>query len=147
MSARSHAFWEANMELVSVVTAAQFVRPEVACFYTPGSVAPGQVCISMMPDRRGEAIQSMVSGGCLSSPVRKCHRSLMFSRVRSGSHTASIDRLRVVLPDVELSDARVSHHSRHYRSRARKSHRMNMVIGEDHRCRSRTRLPRDRGVG
>ena len=51
------------------------------------------------PDRRGEAIQSMVSGGCVISGAH-IGKSLLFSRVMV--HSRSRVTESVILPDVEI---------------------------------------------
>ena len=53
------------------------------------------------PGRRGEAIQSMVSGGCVVSGAH-ISGSLLFSRSRVRSHSEVTDS--VVLPDVDIGD-------------------------------------------
>ena len=52
-------------------------------------------------DRRGEAIQSMVSGGCVISGST-VHHSLLFSRVYVHSYSEIKDS--VILPDVDIGE-------------------------------------------
>jgi glucose-1-phosphate adenylyltransferase len=92
------AFWEANMELVSV-------SPQLNLYdhawpiFTHQVQAPPAKFVFDEPGRRGEAIQSMVSGGCVVSGAH-VHRSLLFSEVRVNSYS-TVDE-SVVLPHVEI---------------------------------------------
>ena len=92
------AFWEANMELVSV-------SPQLNLYdhkwpiYTFQEQAPPAKFVFDDNDRRGEAVQSMVSGGCLISGA-KIKNSLLFSNVTV--HSFSSINESVVLPDVAI---------------------------------------------
>ena len=71
------AFWEANMELVSVTPQLNLYDQEWP-IHTHQRQAPPAKFVFDEPDRRGEAIESMVSGGCVVSGA-KIKRSLLFS--------------------------------------------------------------------
>ena len=92
------AFWEANMELVSVT-------PELNMYdrhwpiLTHQTQLPPAKFIFDDPDRRGMAVDSVISDGCLISGavVRK---SLLFSGVRV--HAYAQVEASVVLPEVDI---------------------------------------------
>ncbi len=92
------AFWEANMELVSVT-------PELNLYdahwpiWTHQEQLPPAKFIFDDEGRRGQAIDSMVSGGCLISGAT-VRRSLLFSNVRVHSFTKLEET--IVLPGVEI---------------------------------------------
>jgi glucose-1-phosphate adenylyltransferase len=94
------AFWEANMELVSV-------SPQLNLYdrdwpiWTHQVQSPPAKFVWNEDGRRGEAIQSMVSGGCVvsGSSVRN---SLLFSRVYVHSYSEISES--VVLPDVDIGE-------------------------------------------
>ncbi len=92
------AFWEANMELITVIPQLN-LYDELWPIFTHQSQVPPAKFVFDDPDRRGEAIQSMVSGGCIVSgaTVRK---SLLFSNCRIHSYSKVTDS--VVLPDVRI---------------------------------------------
>lgn len=94
------AFWEANMELIAVIPQLN-LYDAVWPIYTNQSQLPPAKFVFDDPDRRGEAFQSMVSGGCIVSgaTVRK---SLLFSNCRIHSHSKVNDS--VVLPDVRMEE-------------------------------------------
>ena len=92
------AFWEANMELIGV-------SPELNLYDTTWPIwtyqaqLPPAKFVFDDEDRRGMAVDSMVSGGCIISGARVRH-SLLFSNVRIDAGSAIEDC--VVLPDVEI---------------------------------------------
>jgi glucose-1-phosphate adenylyltransferase len=92
------AFWEANLELIGVL-------PELNLYdnkwpiWTYQEQLPPAKFIFDDDDRRGMAIDSMVSGGCLISGATVRH-SLLFSNVRVSSHTKLQDV--VALPNVRF---------------------------------------------
>jgi len=92
------AFWEANMELVSVSPQLNLYDQQWPVL-THQSQSPPAKFVFDEPGRRGEAIESVVSGGCVisGSHVRK---SLLFSNVRVHSYSSVTDS--VVLPDVRI---------------------------------------------
>ena len=90
------AFWEANLELIGVV-------PELNLYdsnwpiWTYQEQLPPAKFIFDDDDRRGMALDSMVSGGCLISGATVRH-SLLFSNVRVNSYSVLQDV--VALPNV-----------------------------------------------
>ena len=92
------AFWEANMELVSV-------SPELNLYDVDWPIWTHQVQLPPAKfvfdddDRRGMAVDSMVSGGCVISGAY-LRRSLLFSNVKVHSYARLEDA--VVLPDVDI---------------------------------------------
>ncbi len=92
------AFWEANMELVSVSPQLN-LYDKVWPIWTHQVQAPPAKFVFDEPERRGQAMQSMVSGGCVisGSTVRG---SLLFTNCYVHSYAEVTDS--VVLPDVEI---------------------------------------------
>ena len=92
------AFWTANMEMVSI-------QPPLNMYdsswpiYTHQSQSPPAKFVFDQEKRRGMAIQSMVSGGCIISGS-EVRGSLLFSRSRVNSYSVVSDS--VILPDVEI---------------------------------------------
>jgi glucose-1-phosphate adenylyltransferase len=92
------AFWEANMELVSV-------SPELNLYdrdwpiWTYQEQLPPAKFVFDDDNRRGMAVDSMVSGGCVISGAY-LRRSLLFSNVKVHSYAHLEDS--VVLPDVDI---------------------------------------------
>ncbi|MDH3350448.1 MAG: glucose-1-phosphate adenylyltransferase [Gammaproteobacteria bacterium] len=101
------AFWEANMELVSV-------SPQLNLYDQTWPVVTNQLqsppakFVFDDSDRRGEAINSMVSGGCLISGA-KISNSLLFSRTVVHSYSSVSES--VVLPDVDIGRNCDIHHA------------------------------------
>lgn len=94
------AFWEANMELIAV-TPELNIYDTVWPIWTYQEQLPPAKFIFNDDDRRGMAIDSMVSGGCIISGA-KVSRSLLFSNVTVHSYTEIEDS--VVLPDVVIGE-------------------------------------------
>lgn len=92
------AFWEANMELT-------FVQPPLDLYdrrwpvFTDQVQAPPAKFVFDDPGRRGEAIQSLVSAGCIISGA-SVRRSVVFSNCRIRSH--SVVEQAVILPESEI---------------------------------------------
>ncbi len=92
------AYWEANMELVSV-------SPQLDLYDTDWLInthqwqSPPAKFVFDEKERRGTATQSMVSGGCIVSGA-DIRGSLMFSRSRAHSYSSVVDS--VILPDVDI---------------------------------------------
>jgi len=92
------AYWEANMELIKVV-------PELNMYdrnwpvWTYQEQLPPAKFVFDDDDRRGMAIDSMVSGGCIISGAA-VRRSLLYSDVRVESRSVVEDS--VVLPNVRI---------------------------------------------
>ena len=92
------AFWEANMELVSV-TPELNLYDQVWPILTHQSQLPPAKFVFDFPDRRGYATDSMVSGGCVVSGSHVKH-SLLYSNCTINSYSQVTDSL--LLPDVEV---------------------------------------------
>lgn len=92
------AYWEANMELVSVTPQLNLYDTQWPVF-THQTQAPPAKFVFDDDERRGFATQSMVSGGCVVSGSR-VKGSLLFSRCKTNSHAEIIDS--VLLPDVNV---------------------------------------------
>jgi glucose-1-phosphate adenylyltransferase len=93
------SFWQANMELVEPTPSLNLYDPRWPIWTFQEQLPPAKFVFDD-DDRRGMAIDSMVSSGCIisGSSIRK---SLLFSNVRV--HSYSEIEQAVVLPDVEIS--------------------------------------------
>ena len=94
------AYWEANMELVTVTPQLNLYDKRWP-IYTNQNQSPPAKFVFDDPDRRGEAINSMVSGGCIVSGSTVRH-SLLFSNCRIRPYSNVSDS--VLLPDVEVGE-------------------------------------------
>jgi glucose-1-phosphate adenylyltransferase len=94
------AFWEANMELVSV-TPQLNLYDSVWPVHTNQSQSPPAKFVFDDYDRRGEAVNSMVSGGCVISGAR-VRGSLLFSNTIVQSYSEIVDS--VILPEVSIGE-------------------------------------------
>jgi len=94
------AYWEANMELVSVTPQLNLYDQRWPIF-THQTQAPPAKFVFDEHDRRGAAIQSMVSGGCVVSGS-EVKGSLLFSRVTVNPFSQV--RGSVLLPDVDIGN-------------------------------------------
>jgi len=92
------AYWEANVDLCRVTPALNLYDSNWPIWTAPVQNPPAKFVFDK-EDRRGQAIDSMVSGGCVisGSTVR---RSLLSTNVRVNSFATIEDT--VVLPDVRL---------------------------------------------
>lgn len=92
------AFWEANIDLAGIT-------PELNLYdkhwpiWTHQEQLPPAKFVFDCDDRRGQAIDSMVSGGCVISGAT-VRRSVLFSNVKVNSYSTLEDA--VVLPDVAI---------------------------------------------
>jgi len=92
------AYWSANMELIGI-------NPELNLYdkdwpiWTYQAQTPPAKFIFDDDDRRGRAVDSMISGGCLISGAEVRH-SLLFSNVRVNSYAQVEDS--VILPEVNI---------------------------------------------
>lgn len=119
------AFWEANMELVSVSPELNLYDQSWPILTYQAQLPPAKFVFDQ-DDRRGFAVDSMVSGGCVISGAQ-LKRSLLFSNVKVHSYAQLEDS--VVLPEVDIG--------RHARIKKAIIDRgcsipERMVIGEDH---------------
>jgi len=93
------AYWAANMELIGV-------KPDLNLYdntwpiWTYQAQTPPAKFVFDDDDRRGQAIDSMVSGGCVISGSTVRH-SLLFSQVRVNSYSVVQDS--VIMPDVNIA--------------------------------------------
>jgi len=92
------AFWEANQELIGV-TPPLTLYDESWPIWTYQEQLPPAKFVFDDEERRGMAVDSMVSSGCVISGARVRH-SLLFSNVRVNSYTYVEDS--VVLPNVDI---------------------------------------------
>ena len=92
------AYWATNMELVSVSPELDLYDPNWPIWTYQEQLPPAKFVFDD-DERRGMAVDSMVSGGCIVSGSR-AKRSLLFSNVRVNSFCRIEES--VVLPDVEI---------------------------------------------
>jgi len=118
------AFWEANLELIGI-TPDLNLYDENWPIWTYQEQLPPAKFVFDDEERRGTAVDSMVSGGCIVSGATVRH-SLLFSNVRVNSFSSVRDS--VILPNVEIG-----RHCRIKRAVIDKGTRVpdGMVIGED----------------
>jgi glucose-1-phosphate adenylyltransferase len=99
------AYWEANIDLTDVVPALD-LYDHAWPIWTYAEVTPPAKFVHDEDGRRGSAVSSLVSGGCLVSGAQ-LRRSLLFTGVRVHSY-ARVEEA-VVLPDVQVNrSARLS---------------------------------------
>lgn len=94
------AYWEANIEMASVTPQLDLYDRQWPIFTHQWQSAPAKFVFDD-PGRRGEAIESMVSGDCIISGA-SVHKSVIFSRTRI--HSYSTVQNSVVLPDVDIGE-------------------------------------------
>lgn len=94
------AYWEANMELISVLPQLDLYDNQWPIF-THQLQSPPAKFVFDYPDKRGEAVDSMVSAGCIISGAR-IKRSVLFSNSRIHSHTEITDSL--ILPESQVME-------------------------------------------
>jgi glucose-1-phosphate adenylyltransferase len=92
------SFWQANMELVAPVPALNLYDKKWPIWTYQEQLPPAKF-VWEEDNRRGTAINSVVSGGCIISGAT-LRRSLCFSNVRVHSYSDIEDS--VLLPDVEV---------------------------------------------
>ncbi|MEN8205609.1 MAG: glucose-1-phosphate adenylyltransferase [Pseudomonadota bacterium] len=99
------SFWEANLELIGVLPELNLYDDQWPIWTYQEQLPPAKFIFDD-DDRRGMALDSMVSGGCLISGATVRH-SLLFSNVRVSSFSVLQDV--VVLPNVRIGrDCRVT---------------------------------------
>jgi glucose-1-phosphate adenylyltransferase len=99
------AYWQANIDLTDALPALDLYDDEWP-IWTHAEVTPPAKFVHNEAGRRGEAVNSLVSGGCIISGAALC-RSLLFTGVRVHSY-AHVENA-VILPDVEIArSARLS---------------------------------------
>jgi len=94
------AYWEANMELVSIVPQLDLYDKDWPIL-TEQLQSPPAKFVFDHADRRGEAIDSMVSAGCIISGA-SIKKSLIFSNCKIHSYSRIVDSL--ILPECEILD-------------------------------------------
>lgn len=92
------AFWSANMELISPTPSLNLYDHQWPIWTYQTQLPPAKFVFDD-EDRRGYAVDSMVSGGCIISGG-KIRKSLLFSDVRVHSYTTIEES--VILPEVEI---------------------------------------------
>jgi glucose-1-phosphate adenylyltransferase len=92
------SFWEANMELVSPTPALNLYDPEWPIWTYQSQSAPAKFVFDD-DSRRGMAVDSIVSGGCIISGTN-VRKSLLYSNVRL--HSYSDIEESIILPEVEV---------------------------------------------
>ena len=92
------AFWEANMELTKIVPDLNLYDHDWPIWTYQEQLPPAKFVFDD-EERRGMAVDSMVSGGCIISGAT-VRRSLLFSDVRVNSYSEVEDS--VILPDVDV---------------------------------------------
>jgi len=92
------AYWEANLELTKVTPDLNLYDDDWPIWTHQEQLPPAKFVFDE-EERRGEGIDSLVSGGCIISGSR-VRRSLLFSNVRVHSYGEIEDS--VVLPNVEI---------------------------------------------
>jgi glucose-1-phosphate adenylyltransferase len=94
------AYWEANMELNSVLPQLDLYDSEWPIF-THQLQAPPAKFVFNYPDKRGEATESIVSAGCIISGA-SVRKSLIFSNCKIHAHSIIEDSL--ILPECEIME-------------------------------------------
>jgi glucose-1-phosphate adenylyltransferase len=93
------AYWEANIDLTAALPALDLYDQEWP-IWTFAEVTPPAKFVHNEEGRRGEAVDSLVSGGCIVSGAA-LHRSLLFTGVRIHSY-AHVEGA-VILPHAEIA--------------------------------------------
>ncbi len=88
------AYWEANLDLIAVVPELNLYDPAWPIMSLQHQFAPAKFVFDE-DDRRGMAVNSLVSGGCIVSGAT-VRRSVLFSNVRVAEHSVLEDA--VILP-------------------------------------------------
>jgi glucose-1-phosphate adenylyltransferase len=92
------AYWEANIDLTAVVPALDLYDRNWP-IWTYGEITPPAKFVHDENGRRGMAVASLVSGGCIVSGAM-LRRTLLFTGVHVHSH-ARVENA-VILPDVDI---------------------------------------------
>ncbi|HRX72893.1 MAG: glucose-1-phosphate adenylyltransferase [Geminicoccaceae bacterium] len=98
------AYWEGNIDLTRVIPALDLYDQDWP-IWTFAEITPPAKFVHDAKGRRGEAVSSLVAGGCIVSGAT-VHNSLLFTRVHV--HSYSVLEGAVILPDVDIGrDARL----------------------------------------
>ena len=118
------AYWEANMDLTRVVPALDIYDRDWP-IWTYAEITPPAKFVHDVGDRRGSAVSSVVSGGCIISGA-EIRGSLLFSNVHV--HSWAKIKEAVILPDVEIGQ-----HARLSRAIVDRGVKIpkSLVVGED----------------
>ena len=92
------AYWESNIDLTAVTPALDLYDTDWPIWTYSELTAPAKF-VHDEPDRRGSAVSSLVSGGCIVSGT-ELRRSLLFTGVRSNSYSHIEEA--VILPYVNI---------------------------------------------
>jgi len=92
------AYWEANIDLTDILPALDLYDRDWP-IWTYAEIVPPAKFVHDEGNRRGSAVSSLVSGGCIVSGATIC-RSLLFTGVRAHSY-ARLENA-VILPDVNI---------------------------------------------
>ena len=92
------AYWAANLDLVTPTPQLDIYDPNWPIWTYQQQLPPAKFVFDD-DDRRGIAVDSMVSGGCIVSGAR-VEKSLLFSSVRVNSFARTSEA--VVLPEVDI---------------------------------------------
>jgi glucose-1-phosphate adenylyltransferase len=117
------AYWDANIDLTATEPLLNLYDTQWPIWTYQPQLPPAKF-VHNQPGRRGEAIESLVSGGCIISGT--ADRSVLFSKVRVHSHA-------VVEGSVLLPGVQVGRHARVRRAVVDRDCMIpdGMVIGED----------------
>jgi glucose-1-phosphate adenylyltransferase len=119
------AFWTANMELVSIEPQLNLYDKSWPIFTNQAQAPPAKFVFDD-PDRRGEAVQSMVSGGCIIAGAH-VEKSLLFSHCQ-------VEPYSFVSESVLLPEVRIGQRCRLTRAIVDRGSKIpdDTVIGENH---------------
>jgi glucose-1-phosphate adenylyltransferase len=92
------AYWEANIDLTDIVPALDLYDQDWP-IWTFAEITPPAKFVHDLDGRRGSAVSSLVSGGCVVSGA-KLKRSLLFTGVRVNSYSSIANA--VILPRVTI---------------------------------------------
>ncbi len=92
------AYWEANIDLTDIIPALDLYNRDWP-IWTYAEITPPAKFVHDDGNRRGSAVSSLVSGGCIVSGATIC-RSLLFTGVRAHSYSRLTNA--VILPDVNI---------------------------------------------
>ncbi len=92
------AYWKANIDLTDVVPALDLYDRDWP-IWTYGEITPPAKFVHDENGRRGEAVSSLVSGGCIISGAR-LRRTLLFTGVHVHSYSQVENAL--ILPDADI---------------------------------------------
>ncbi len=95
------AYWEANIDLTDFVPGLDLYDRDWP-IWTYAEITPPAKFVHDEPGRRGQAISSLVSGGCIVSGSA-IHRSLLFTGVHT--HSRAVIDAAVILPYVTVGRA------------------------------------------